>query len=389
MKKILIISESINEGGAAIAAQRVGNILKKKFNISYLFPVKKNLIGKFKIFITKVLLKLFNDNNSCRHSLNIFTRIKLNLNNFDLINMHWIGNETLSLNDIYKIKKPILWTLHDMWAFCGSEHFCINSRFKSNYSKRPPMEKGLDINKYIWIMKKKYLNPEKITIIANSKWLQGMAKKSSLMKNFKIHCVYNPIETDFWNRVPKEEACKKLKLDSKKKYIFFSAHGGLSNFRKGADLFINSLSFIKELSVNYEVIVLGGYNNERKKINNFYFNFFAFENDKNKQILYHSASDIAIVSSRQESLPQTAVESILCKIPVVSFDIGGLNEIIKHKKNGYLAKAFSPQDFATGIIYCTKVKKINLILARRNILNNFNKDKILSKYSKIINGILK
>ena len=63
-------------------------------------------------------------------------------------------------------------------------------------------------------MKKKYLNPEKITIIANSKWLQGMAKKSSLMKNFKIHCVYNPIETDFWNRAPKEEACKKLKIQN-------------------------------------------------------------------------------------------------------------------------------------------------------------------------------
>jgi glycosyltransferase involved in cell wall biosynthesis len=389
MKKILIISESLNEGGAAIAAQRVGKVLKKNFIISYLFSDKNTLICKCKNFISRLLLKLFDDRNKTRHSLNIFSSLKFNYNKFDLINMHWIGNETISLREIYKIKKPIVWTLHDMWAFCGSEHFAINNRFKTNYSKRSSLEKGLDINKYLWNMKKKYLDPKKITIIANSKWLAEQAKKSSLMKNFNIHCVYNPIETSFWNRVSKKKACEKLRLNFEKKYIFFGAHGGLNNFRKGGDLFISSLNFLKGLSSEYEIIVLGGYDNYREKINNFYFNFFAFEKDEKKQALYHSASDIAAVSSRQESLPQIAVESILSKLPVVSFDIGGLNEIIRHKKNGYLAKPFNLQDFASGIIFCTKVKKNNLLLARKHILNNFNKDKILNQYSKIIEGILK
>jgi hypothetical protein len=149
MKKILIISESLNEGGAAIAAQRVGKVLKKNFIISYLFSDKNTLICKCKNFISRLLLKLFDDRNKTRHSLNIFSSLKFNYNKFDLINMHWIGNETISLREIYKIKKPIVWTLHDMWAFCGSEHFAINNRFKTNYSKRSSLEKGLDINKYV------------------------------------------------------------------------------------------------------------------------------------------------------------------------------------------------------------------------------------------------
>jgi glycosyltransferase involved in cell wall biosynthesis len=389
MKKILIIAETPNEGGAAIAALRVGFVLKKKFAIHYLFSNKDNIIGKCKNLFSRFLLKFFDDGNSNRHSLNIFTRIKSNYNNFDLINLHWIGNETISLKEISKIQKPILWTLHDMWSFCGAEHFSINNRFKTNYSRRPPLETGIDINKLVWSMKKKYLDPRKITVVANCKWLATQAKKSSLMKKFNIYHVYNPIETNLWNGISKKISCEKLKLNPKKKYIFFGAHGGLTNYRKGADLFIKSLSFIKELSLNYEIIVLGAHKRYREKINNFYFNFFDFESDINNQILFHSASDIAVVPSRQESLPQIAVESILCKVPVVSFNIGGLNEIIKHKKNGYLAKPYNLRDFSLGIIFCTKIDSNNLLLARKNILNNFNKDKILNDYNKIINKILK
>ena len=47
----------------------------------------------------------------------------INKNNYDLINFHWIGNETISLNDIGKIKKKIIFTLHDCWAFQSVEHY--------------------------------------------------------------------------------------------------------------------------------------------------------------------------------------------------------------------------------------------------------------------------
>jgi hypothetical protein len=59
----------------------------------------------------------------------------------------------------------------------------------------------------------------------------------------------------------------------------------------------------------------------------------------------------------------------------------------EHKKNGYLAKPYDLKDFSTGIIFCTKIKSNNLILARRNILDNFNKDKIFNNYNQIINKI--
>ena len=44
-------------------------------------------------------------------------------NNYDLINLHWIQGEMISIEEIGRIKKPIVWTLHDAWPFCGTEHF--------------------------------------------------------------------------------------------------------------------------------------------------------------------------------------------------------------------------------------------------------------------------
>ena len=41
----------------------------------------------------------------------------INSSDYDVVNLHWVNGEMLSVKDISKIKKPIVWTLHDMWAF--------------------------------------------------------------------------------------------------------------------------------------------------------------------------------------------------------------------------------------------------------------------------------
>lgn len=215
-----------------------------------------------------------------------------------------------------------------------------------------------------------------------------LAKKSSLLKNFNIHCIYNPIDINVWNRINRKIACNKLKLNFKKIYSF-SAHGGLYNQRKGSDLFIKSLNFIQNLSFEYEIIILGGYQDYKEKINNFNFHFFKFEKNEQRQVLFQSVTNVVVIPSRQENLPQIAVESALCKNPIVSFNIAGLNEIIKHKKNGYLANPFDVKDFALGITQCTKIKNKDLLYRQRYIIKKFNKKIILHKYDKIIRDILK
>ena len=64
---------------------------------------------------------------------------------------------------------------------------------------------------------------------------------------------------------------------------------------------------------------------------------------------YYSAADLMVVPSRQDNLPNTAVEAHACGTPVVAFHTGGLPDIVEHKRTGYLAQPFHTQDLAAGI----------------------------------------
>ena len=66
------------------------------------------------------------DNNINPKSYNFFNSPLLNFinnSNYDLINLHWVNAETLSVNDVKKINKPFIITMHDMWWICGSENY--------------------------------------------------------------------------------------------------------------------------------------------------------------------------------------------------------------------------------------------------------------------------
>ena len=80
-------------------------------------------------FVVYNLFKFINHNFikvNCDRSFNLINSDILEIagvNNYDVVNIHWFGAETLSINDLAKIKSKVILTLHDMWAFCGSEHY--------------------------------------------------------------------------------------------------------------------------------------------------------------------------------------------------------------------------------------------------------------------------
>ena len=98
-----------------------------------------------------------------------------------------------------------------------------------------------------------------------------------------------------------------------------------------------------------------------------------------------------LIPSRQDNLPNTAVEAHACGVPVVAFDIGGLSDIVKHQQTGYLAKAFDVVDFANGITWTLDHNKSMQLgnNARKHAELYFSEDKIAQEYMSIYNKILK
>ena len=177
LKKIKILHLTFSEhfGGANISAYRIHESLKlnnidskilvldrtkkNQNNKSILsYKSKNSLLHIIKNYFVKILDLTIRNN--CQNSFNIFNSgLAKFINNMDIdiVNLHWINNEMISIKEISDIKKPIVWTLHDMWAFCGSEHYPLNKRYINGYTNQNSNSQGIDIPKFIWLNKKKYL----------------------------------------------------------------------------------------------------------------------------------------------------------------------------------------------------------------------------------------
>jgi glycosyltransferase involved in cell wall biosynthesis len=409
--KIIQLAYSNYIGGASKAAYRIHYSLcknnidselwvnetsSKKLDCKKPYDKIEKKLRKLRRYITWPLLKTIKTTIPIHHSISLLPSNwvkRINESDADIVNLHWIQREMLSIEDISKIKKPIVWTLHDMWAFCGAEHYTNDNRWREgyNFNNRPSYESGFDLNKWTWRRKQKYWkNP--IQIITPSLWLANCARESKLMSNWPVSVVANPLNTEVFKPMDKKIALKKLNLPNNVPLILFGALGGDKDHRKGFDLLIKALEHLKnEIKVeDMEIVVLGQSKPKSSPNLGFPIHYMGCLNDDISLRLVYSSVDAMVIPSRQDNLPNMGVEAQACGIPVIAFNIGGLPDIVEHKKTGYLAEPFNTEDLANGIMFIIDQSKTKQLAnnARERAIKKFSEKRISEAYLKIYEKLL-
>ena len=405
--KVLHINYSDIKGGAAIAVKRIHDAQKKidvdsRIVVAEKYLDHKDVIGpkstfeevKWKI-LNSINRKIGNLEKKERYDSNSYNLIpnnfvkKINRISCDIINLHWIGNNLIPIKDLKKINKPLVWTLHDMWAYTGSEHYTKSFRFIQGYNKnnKPKELSGYDFEKYCWNLKKKNY-PENLSIIATSNWQLNNAKKSFLLKDKKLFKIPLPIDFNFWKPLDKTISRKNLDLPLDKKIILIGAEN-LEYKKKDFNLIKDIFS---DIIKNDNILVIFG------KISREYFkgldeSKIKFLNEVKSNTLdlksIYSASDLFIAPSVQESFGQTVLEAASCCLPSICFEKNGISEIIDHKINGYVAKYQNIEDFKSGINWCLDNLNTNKMNERLEVLKNkFSMEKIGDQYKSLYLDIL-
>ncbi|HHG3484924.1 TPA: glycosyltransferase [Vibrio parahaemolyticus] len=411
--KLSIVSDSDSHGGAARAAFRLHeSFLEKDIVKSNMIVSRKNtdresviikggLLFKLNYVLKKKLsqklLKLQITKNNILHSLNLFGNDNLsiiNSKNYDIVNLHWVNGDTLSIKEISLIRAPIVMTLHDMWAFCGAEHYVAddeNARFRLGYSSknRLPGEHGLDINRYIWNLKKKHWAKLKnLTIVTPSEWLSSCVKESELLKHLDVRTIPNALNIDIFKPLDCKIARDILRLPQDKILIGFGALGGGKDSRKGFDLLKRAIEILAESEPNkYHCVIIG--QSEATISLPMPASYLGHLSDDQSISLFYNSLDVMVVPSKQENLPQTATESIATGTPVVAFDCTGFPDAIKHKYSGYLAKPYCEEDLSFGIKWCINNRKVLEKNARDIAVNNWSYEEVSKLYKELFEEILK
>lgn len=274
----------------------------------------------------------------------------------EVVHLHWVSG-LLSIESIGRIPCPVVWTLHDMWAFCGTEHYAAEdaeARWRTGYGRRsrPASAAVIDIDRLTWLRKRRSWRTP-FTVVTPSRWLGECASSSQLLGSAPVHVIPYAIDTEFWRPIPQLEARRALDLPPEPKIVLFGAASGLFERRKGGDLLSHALHHLPLDQVADLRLALFGPNNRRSTPVHpeipIPVHFLGQVSDDRLLRLAYSAADVMVVPSRQDNLPNTAVEAQSCGIPVVAFDVGGLPDIVEHRMTGFLSQPFDPTDLAEGI----------------------------------------
>lgn len=395
---IVIISATDIIGGAARAANRLHHSLQiESVDSSMLVSVKATNYENVHVtkqsrslrYLNKLKNRLesrrwagFSSNDAFHSTANFSSGMleSLQVIPHDLVNLHWLDSYTLTIEEIGRIKKPVIWTLHDMWAFCGAEHYTSDdsdARFRVGYQKcnRSQDETGPDLNRWVWERKLKSWH-KPMTIVCPSRWLAECAKDSLLFRGWPVYCIPNPLDVQRWRPLNKEYSRELLGLSREGQIVLFGADGGEADLRKGGDLLRQALVDLYKNGVrNIHLVIFGESTPKIPVLFPFPVTYLGRLQDDISLVAAYSAADVMIVPSRQENLPQTAIEANSCGIPVVAFDIGGLPDIIEHKVTGYLARPYEIDDLANGIAWVLQNEP------RRRVLGATARESAVFKYA--------
>lgn len=378
-KQISVLHVTYNDvlGGAARYVTRLHNSLLK-FNIDSKILVlskdsdnprtiasNKNKLKKgFSSSIDKLPL-LFYKERKLKFSpglYNDFVTSQIEEINPDIVHLHWINNGLISISSLAKIKQPIVWSVLDMWPFTGGCHYdnwC--ERFTKECGKCPVLisEKENDLSKKVLKRKIKVFNKVDFTVVAISNWIKECVERSTAMGDKEVKVIHPSLDLNLFRPIDKKFCRDLFNLPKDKKLILFGAVNSTSDKRKGFSQLIGALKKItdKVLLDNTELVVFGATNADFEKELKMKVNFvgrlasgYGSFDDSSLSALY-SATDLTITPSLQEAFGQVAIESLACGVPVVAFESTGIDDIITHKEDGYLANHNDTSDLLNGVMW--------------------------------------
>ena len=312
----------------------------------------------------------------------------------DIIHLHNLHGYYVNIEILFNYlsfhKIPIVWTMHDCWAFTGHcSHFefvecrkwkeaCFSCPQSSSY----PSSFIVDNSKENFIKKKKLFNSlNNMTIVPVSHWLDNQLRYSFL-SDYDSRVIQNGVDLKIFKPSKSQIFIEENNLQNK--YIILGV-ASVWTERKGFFEFIK----LREMLGDEFAIVLVGVSLKQKKMLPQNILSISRTSNQSQLAMMYSCSDLYVNLTFEDTFPSTNLESIACGTPVLTYKTGGSPESI-FEGSGYVVNQGDIrsvkniiEDTKNGVL--PKISKKTLV----NIANkNFNKDNNFIHYQELYKEIL-
>ena len=411
--RVLIVNTSERTGGAAVAANRLMEALNnhgvkarmlvrdKETDALTVVPLPRSPLLRWH-FLWERLVVYVHCHFSRKHLFELdianagtdITRLR-EFQEADVVHLHWVNQGMLSLADIRKILrsgKPVVWTMHDIWpatAICHLTLGCRQFKTQCGHCKYlPGGGSGGDLAARVWRRKRLLLASGSVTFVACSRWLEGEAKQSALLKGQRIVSVPNPIDTHLFRPLDKASARRACSLPADRRLLLFVSQR-VTNRNKGIDYLIEACRLLAEqhpeMRQTVAIAILGGHAEEVADQLPFDTYPLGYVNDEQRIVQVYNAVDAFVLPSLSENLPNTIMEAMACGVPCIGFNVGGIPEEIDHRRNGYVAAYRDAEDLARGIRWtlCEADYERLAQEAIRKVHHNYSQSSVAVRYSEL------
>lgn len=275
------------------------------------------------------------------------------LSGAEVLHLHWVGNEFLSVAEIGRITEPVVWTLHDMWAFCGAEHYADDdpdARWRQGYDtrNRPRQHVGIDLDRLTWQRKQRAWRTP-MPLVCPSRWLADCARGSALLSDWPVRVIPYALDPEVFRPLPRSEARLRLGLPIDRPLVLFGAIGGTRDPRKGWRHVVEAMGDPALRASGLSGMVFGEDAPSSRAALPVPVHWAGRIGEDALLAVLYSAADVFVLPSLRDNLPLTGMEAQACGCPVVAFDATGLPDVVEHGETGYLARPFEAEDLARGI----------------------------------------
>lgn len=253
----------------------------------------------------------------------------------DVIHLHNLHGYYINIEVLFdalkQMDKPVIWTLHDCWAFTGhcAYYTAANCQKWKNGCEHCPQWRSYpssvmrDGSASNYLRKKDiFCGLQKLMIITPSEWLKKEVEKSFLAK-YPVSVIYNGIDLQVFR--PQESAFREKHNLRNEKIIL-----GVANVwteRKGLRVFLN---LADKLDESYKIVMVGVKQKQQKRNSKILF----IERTDSKQELaeIYTMADLYLNPSVEETMGLTTVEALACGTSVLVWEGTALPEIVEYDK---------------------------------------------------------
>jgi putative colanic acid biosynthesis glycosyltransferase len=342
--KVVQINTGVNIGSTGRIAEEIGQTLMEAGHTSYIAYGRPG--GQSKSQTIKIgssldyklhglQTRIFDNHAFASASATKKLLAQLDSINPDIIHLHnlhgYYIHAGLLFNFLKAKKKPVVWTLHDCWAFTG--HCCYFDFVKCEKWKthcnhcpvktRYPESYVFDNSENNFDRKREAFNGvDNRTLVTPSHWLKNLLP-FSFLNNYPVSVIHNGVSLQTFRPLREEELSIKQKLNITTETIILGS-ASIWDRRKGLKDFIQ---LSEQIEPEDKIILLGLTAEQQKGLPQ---NIIALQRTESleEMVQLYNLATVFVNPTWVDNFPTTNIEALACGTPVITYNTGGSIEAV-------------------------------------------------------------